>query len=154
MMLHHTLPPNVDHSTPVANCVTGEVRLQDGPNVREGRVEVCINNAWGTVCNDQFGIKDAIVTCTQMKFSNEGNFMCTTPCQLLFTTNTFLSSIGAKVVRGRLLPGSAVTPIFLRGVQCDSDTHSNILDCEAVDLGITSCSHEDDVVVHCEGNFT
>ena len=63
---------NTDHSTPVGNCVTGEVRLQDGPNVREGRVEVCINNAWGTVCNDQFGVEDAIVTCAQMKFSTEG----------------------------------------------------------------------------------
>ena len=56
----------------MGNCQTGEVRLQDGPNVREGRVEVCINNAWGTVCSDQFGFEDAIVTCTQMNFSSEG----------------------------------------------------------------------------------
>ena len=61
-----------DRSTFVGNCKTGEVRLQDGPNVREGRVEVCINNAWGTVCSDQFGFEDAIVTCTQMNFSSEG----------------------------------------------------------------------------------
>ena len=54
--------------TPVGNCTTGEVRLQDGPNVREGRVEVCINNAWGTVCNNLFGSIDATVTCTQMNF--------------------------------------------------------------------------------------
>ena len=63
---------NTALSTPVGNCQTGEVRLQDGPNVREGRVEVCINNAWGTVCSDQFGFEDAIVTCTQMNFSSEG----------------------------------------------------------------------------------
>ena len=64
-----------DPLTPVGNCVTGEVRLEDGPNVREGRVEICINNAWGTVCNDQFGIEDAVVTCTQMKFSDEGKLI-------------------------------------------------------------------------------
>ena len=39
-------------STIVSSCTTGDVRLQDGPNVREGRVEVCINNAWGIVCNE------------------------------------------------------------------------------------------------------
>ena len=61
-----------DPSTPVGNCQTGEVRLQGGLNVREGRVEVCINNAWGTVCSDQFGFKDAIVTCAHMNFSAEG----------------------------------------------------------------------------------
>ena len=63
---------NTALSTPVGNCQTGEIRLQDGPNVREGRVEVCINNAWGTVCNNLFGVDDAIVTCTQMNFSSEG----------------------------------------------------------------------------------
>ena len=31
----------------------------------EGRVEICINNAWGTVCDRQFGIEDAGVACLQ-----------------------------------------------------------------------------------------
>ena len=62
----------LDQQTPVGNCVTGDVRLQDGPNVREGRLEVCINNAWGTVCNVQFGVREAAVVCTQMNFSDEG----------------------------------------------------------------------------------
>ena len=56
----------------MSSCTTGDVRLQDGPNVREGRVEVCINNAWGTVCNNQFGVEDATVTCKQMNFSING----------------------------------------------------------------------------------
>ena len=40
--------------------------------MREGRVEVCINNAWGIVCNEQFGVEDAIVTCKHMNFSMNG----------------------------------------------------------------------------------
>ena len=62
-------------TTPYANCSDGQLRLVDGANIREGRVEICINNAWGTICDDDlFGIQDAIVVCTQMGFSNRGMF--------------------------------------------------------------------------------
>ena len=58
-------------------------------------------------------------------------------------------TIGARVDPKRL-PGSDDTPIFLRALDCQSGVHTNILDCES-DLGITRCSHNQDVVVHCEG---
>ncbi len=37
-----------------------------GANTRQGRVEVCNNNAWGTVCDDAFGAAEATVVCTQL----------------------------------------------------------------------------------------
>ena len=40
---------------------------------REGRVEICINNAWGTVCDTLFGREDATVVCGQLEgFQSEG----------------------------------------------------------------------------------
>ena len=40
---------------------------------REGRVEICINNAWGTVCDTLFGREDAAVVCEQLEgFLREG----------------------------------------------------------------------------------
>ena len=52
-------------------CVTGEVRLQGGSE-REGRVEVCINNQWGTVRDEQWSTRDAQVVCRQLGFSTTG----------------------------------------------------------------------------------
>ena len=32
----------------------------------EGRLEVCVNSAWGTVCSDGFGASDAAVACQSL----------------------------------------------------------------------------------------
>ena len=56
-----------------AACETlGDVRLVGGSNFTEGRVEVCYNNTWGTVCDNGFGVEDATVVCRQLGFSDEG----------------------------------------------------------------------------------
>jgi len=38
----------------------------------EGRVEICRNNSYGTICDDQWDVLDAKVACTQLGFSGEG----------------------------------------------------------------------------------
>ena len=58
----------------VVPCTYGDIQLVGGGVVNEGRVELCVNNAWGTVCNDLWGVQDAMVVCSQLGYLTEG--MC------------------------------------------------------------------------------
>ena len=57
------------------NCTDGEVRLVNGDNVLEGRLEICINRAWGTVCSDGFSEDDAHVVCKGIGPFNGTHFL-------------------------------------------------------------------------------
>ena len=44
------------------------IRLADGNTPSEGRVEVFYNATWGTVCDDNFGLKEAHVVCRELGY--------------------------------------------------------------------------------------
>ena len=54
------------YATEPGVCDEGDARLVDGDIEQEGRLEVCMNGVWGTVCSSSFDTTDAYVACKQL----------------------------------------------------------------------------------------
>ena len=57
---------------PLIGCSDGDIRLMDGSSILEGRIEVCYDGVWGTVCSDFWEVTDAAVVCRELGFSSSG----------------------------------------------------------------------------------
>lgn len=65
------MPCKLMFSLSLGVCEDGQVRLIGGSNSYEGRVEMCYNEEWGTICDNGFGRFEASVVCSQLGFSRE-----------------------------------------------------------------------------------
>ena len=54
-------------------CVEGEVQLRGGVTYTEGRVEICLNDEWGTVCDQTWDTADAGIVCRQLGLNAAGS---------------------------------------------------------------------------------
>ena len=52
-------------------CQHNEVRLQGGITKFEGRVEICKDEKWGTVCGNIWYDTEATVVCRELGFSTK-----------------------------------------------------------------------------------
>ena len=65
------------------DCSEGAIRLVGGASKYDGRVEVCINKIWGTVCAGGTTPSDAQKICTSRGFSDQGEKVV---CKILIRT--------------------------------------------------------------------
>ncbi|XP_055384259.1 probable serine/threonine-protein kinase DDB_G0282963 isoform X1 [Condylostylus longicornis] len=111
-----------DESDAVCNSKI-EYRLSNGKNRLEGRVEIKYRNEWGTICDDDFGVKEAQVICNALGFYGP-----------------------AEVIKNTYGPGYG--PIWLDQVVCRGN--ETCLDqCNHWTWGQHNCNHTEDVSIRC-----
>ncbi|XP_062601529.1 deleted in malignant brain tumors 1 protein-like isoform X4 [Saccostrea cucullata] len=106
-------------------CSLHTIRLVNGSLPYEGRVEIKHNGIWGTVCDDGFDKKDAVVICSMLGFPR---------------SNAFAKS-SAFYGRGN-------GKIWIDGLSCGGH-ENNIFECESETLGEHDCSNSEDAGVLC-----
>ena len=137
-------------TTAFSNCNTGDIRLVNGSSPLEGRLEICINNAWGTVCHDSFSKDDAEVACRQLGNITGKHFFhaVKSVCIILISDADRVQE--AKPVAD-IRFGSGTGPIFLNQLNCRGD-ESGILSCGSP-LYVHHCTHKEDAGVICPGKY-
>lgn len=58
----------------IESCTDYSIRLVNGADELQGRVEVCIEGKWGTVCHHKWTNDDARVVCASLDHPNSGTF--------------------------------------------------------------------------------
>ncbi|CAM9716966.1 unnamed protein product [Lampetra fluviatilis] len=101
-----------------------EVRLVDGGNACQGRVEVLYRKFWGTVCDDFWDLQDAEVVCRQLGCG---------------------SAVSAV---GNAFYGVGSGQIWMDNVQCNG-SESQLSQCRQNGWGTHDCSHVEDASVIC-----
>ncbi|XP_075050060.1 scavenger receptor cysteine-rich type 1 protein M130-like [Mixophyes fleayi] len=120
------LPGNCPTSEPCSD--RDRVRLKEGANNCSGRVELYYQGGWGTVCDDDWDMKDAEVVCKQVGCGPAMN------------------------ATGGALNESGTGPIWLSEVNCRG--HERVLqDCWALRWNMSDCLHKEDAGVVCMENY-
>ena len=155
-------------------CTTGSVRLLLGDGdyyylnenvlpehnfikdkLARGRVELCINRTYGTVCDDSWDNQDASVACRQLEFSPYGEsyspncmkgYLTTHACSYVITLHIY--QLGSIAVRSQYF-GEGTLPILINNINC-SGTERSLLNCMH-NTGGTCTTEMNDAGVVCQG---
>ncbi|CAI9722756.1 serine protease svh-1-like isoform X3 [Octopus vulgaris] len=102
---------------------TASVKLVNGTNPSNGRIQITINNITGTICDDNFDNIDAIVVCRQLGYKS-----------------------GIALPGGTYGKGNGI--IWYDEINCFGDEDS-IEFCEGNPKGEHDCDHTEDVGIQC-----
>ena len=94
----------------------------NGTTLQEGRLEICINSNWSTICDDMWDDTDARVVCRQLGYDENGKSANSSETSLAFYHSTVHLLFLILFVAGRAIYrayfGQGVGRIALDNVNC------------------------------------
>ena len=130
----------------LAPCATGDIRLVGGNVPYEGRVEICLENEWGSICDIGWDEADASVVCTRLDYLTDGSNPFLILVLLHTPTNSLLVLSGALSYYNASF-GQSQGTVLLSSIACNG-TESSLLECQ---YNTSSCAHTQDAGVRCQG---
>ena len=136
--------------TYVGPCIEGDVRLVAAAGFDRfddfvsGEVQTCLNDVFGSVCDDSWGNTDASVVCQQLGFSPHGDLLCFSFVVVVICSVPLLA--GAIGGRG----GAETSNTVLTMVDCMGN-ESTIQDCSSIET--TECTSQEIATVICQGTY-
>ena len=129
----------------IDDCTTGDLRLVGGDSEMEGRVEVCNNQRWGTVCDNQWTINNTAVVCRYLGFSDqlEGEFQIVVFSIVHFSFLLDLAHFSSERF------GGGTGPVFIDYIHCNGSEWDMWRNCTHFSHH-SGCSHNQDVGVQCK----
>ena len=122
--------------TLTAVCTSGSIRLGDRAKLR-GRVEVCYNGSWVTICSHQWTVQEATVICSQLGYSRYG--ICIMHAVVLILNTGSIAIPNAYV--------NNEWPMGIYELQC-AGNESSLWDCEfTTSYDREGCTQNNDVAV-------
>ena len=131
------------------DCTDGDLRLVNGSNGSEGRVEMCYNAVWGTVCDDFWDSIDAEVVCRQLGFPTTGMSPVSSTSGKNGLNQISFPLPGATAISDAFF-GQGNGSIWLDDVQCTGN-ETRLIACPHNAIGNHDCRHHEDASVRCQG---
>ena len=140
------------NTTSQHECSSGDLRLVGGERQSEGRVEICVEGFWGTVCDSWWSQREALVVCRQSGFGARGSHLITLSFLTILCYVCVSLIVGATPLPGAYF-GEGSGPII--GYSC-TGRESDLAECSMGTVGAVNCHHGRDAAVrcHCEELFS
>ncbi|KAI4897388.1 hypothetical protein NFI96_030143 [Prochilodus magdalenae] len=116
-------------SSTITLSTADSVRLVEGGSHCAGRVEILHRGQWGTVCDDNWDMRDAAVVCRELGCGEAVDALS----------------------EAHFGPGSG--PVWMNDVEC-SGSESTLQNCRSQGWGKHNCGHGEDAGIICSGHRT
>ena len=115
---------------------------------------MCVDNQWGTVCDDRFDVNDASVVCRQLGYLTEGIILCYKSSIANINGQMFITKTSAEAVSfGSAFYGRGTGSILLDEMTCVG-TEQRLIDCPHSSTVTCTQSHREDAGVRCQSKVS